>query len=63
VAVRPGSTVTGDDLRDLVRQSLAGYKVPRSLVLTDRLPRTPTGKLETAWARKAAQEAGSGDGM
>ncbi|UOB07995.1 AMP-binding protein [Streptomyces sp. HP-A2021] len=63
VAVRPGSTVTGDELRDLVRQSLAGYKVPRSIVLTDRLPRTPTGKLETAWARKTAQEAGSGDGM
>ncbi|MGW0828000.1 AMP-binding protein [Streptomyces sp. NPDC002845] len=59
VAVRPGSTVTAEELRDLVRQGLAGYKVPRSVVLTDRLPRTPTGKLEAAWARKAAQEADS----
>ncbi|GAA2648682.1 AMP-binding protein [Streptomyces vastus] len=54
VAVPPGATVTVDELRDWVRRSLAGYKVPRSVVLTETLPRTPTGKLEIAWARKTA---------
>ncbi|WP_308819417.1 AMP-binding protein [Pseudonocardia alni] len=39
------------ELQDWVRTSLAGYKVPRTIVLVDQLPRTPTGKLEMAWAR------------
>jgi acyl-CoA synthetase (AMP-forming)/AMP-acid ligase II len=60
VAVPPGTAVTGEELRDWVRRSLAGYKVPRSVVLTDALPRTPTGKLEVAWARKTAQGSGAG---
>lgn len=58
VAVPPGVCVSGEDLRDWVRRSLAGYKVPRSVVLTETLPRTPTGKLEIAWARRTAQNAG-----
>lgn len=62
VAVPPGTTVTVDELRDWVRRSLAGYKVPRSVVLTETLPRTPTGKLEIAWARKTAQDSVAGDG-
>ncbi|MFG2028766.1 AMP-binding protein [Streptomyces sp. NPDC048825] len=62
VAVPPGATATVEELRDWVRRSLAGYKVPRSVVLTETLPRTPTGKLEIAWARKTAQDSGSGDG-
>ncbi|MEW2400852.1 AMP-binding protein [Streptomyces sp. NPDC046862] len=63
VAVRQDSGVTARELCDWARRSLAGYKTPRSVVLTDRLPRTPTGKLELAWARKAAQESGAGHGM
>ncbi|MPY57640.1 AMP-binding protein [Streptomyces spongiae] len=62
VAVRQDSAVTAAELRDWVRRCLAGYKVPRSVVLTDGLPRTPTGKLELAWARKAAQDSDAGDG-
>ncbi|WP_405959597.1 AMP-binding protein [Streptomyces sp. NBC_00024] len=61
VAVRADTTVTGEELRDWARQSLAGYKVPRSVVLTDVLPRTPTGKLEVAWAKKTVQESDAGD--
>lgn len=58
VAVVPGTAVTGGELRDWVRRNLAGYKVPRCVVLTDALPRTPTGKVELAWARKTAQDCG-----
>ncbi|QOV34057.1 AMP-binding protein [Streptomyces ferrugineus] len=61
VAVRQDSATEPDELRDWVRQSLAGYKVPRAVVLTDALPRTPTGKLELAWARRTAEEAAAGD--
>ncbi|SFN11594.1 Acyl-CoA synthetase (AMP-forming)/AMP-acid ligase II [Streptomyces sp. cf124] len=62
VAVGPAATTTGEELREWVRRSLAGYKVPRSVVLTDVLPRTPTGKLEIAWARRTAQNAGPAGG-
>src|SRR5262249_12434394 len=43
------------ELQQWVRGSLAGYKVPRTIVLVDRLPRTPTGKLEVAWAKRTVQ--------
>jgi long-chain acyl-CoA synthetase len=33
------------ELQDHVRSVLAGYKVPRTVVFDDDLPRTPTGKL------------------
>lgn len=62
VAVGPAATATGEELRDWVRRSLAGYKVPRAVVLTDVLPRTPTGKLEIAWARRTARNAGPAGG-
>ena len=40
------------ELQDWVRKSLAGYKVPRTVVLVEKLPRTPTGKIEMAWAKQ-----------
>jgi acyl-coenzyme A synthetase/AMP-(fatty) acid ligase len=43
-----------EELRTWVRGTLAGYKVPRRLRVVAELPRTPTGKLELAWARRAA---------
>jgi acyl-CoA synthetase (AMP-forming)/AMP-acid ligase II len=43
------------ELQDWVRRSLAGYKVPRTIVFEDQLPRTPTGKLEVAWARRVVE--------
>jgi 3-oxocholest-4-en-26-oate---CoA ligase len=53
VATANGSLTSGE-LRDMVRRRLAGYKVPRTIVLLDRLPRTPTGKLEAAEVRRIA---------
>jgi 3-oxocholest-4-en-26-oate---CoA ligase len=43
------------ELQDWVRRTLAGYKVPRRIVLVDRLPRTPTGKLEVARAKRLVE--------
>lgn len=40
-----GSTVTEDELRDHVRNQLSGFKVPDSVVFSDELPRTATGKV------------------
>ncbi len=54
VVATANDALTGDDLREAVRRRLAGYKVPRAVVLLRRLPRTPTGKLETAQLRQIA---------
>ncbi|ONH32457.1 AMP-binding enzyme [Pseudofrankia asymbiotica] len=34
-----------DELRAYLRDSIAGYKVPRVVAFRDELPRMPTGKL------------------
>jgi len=47
--------LTEADLRAGVRARLAGYKVPRAIVLLPSLPRTPTGKLELAAIRRIAE--------
>ncbi|GAA3398970.1 acyl-CoA synthetase [Streptomyces roseoviridis] len=39
------------------RTRLAGYKVPRRLVLTDRIQRSPSGKADYRWARSVAARA------
>ncbi|MFG2640266.1 acyl-CoA synthetase [Streptomyces sp. NPDC048370] len=36
------------------RTRLAGYKIPRQLVITDRIERSPSGKADYRWARSVA---------
>ena len=45
VVVRPGASVTEQDVKDYVRGRLARFKVPRDVVFVDELPRNPTGKV------------------
>ncbi|MEV0280196.1 acyl-CoA synthetase [Streptomyces sp. NPDC050610] len=40
------------------RTRLAGYKIPRSVVFTDRIQRSPSGKADYRWAKAKAAEAG-----
>lgn len=58
VVATASGTLTGDELREAVRRRLAGYKVPRRVVLLPRLPRTPTGKLEVARVKDIAANPG-----
>lgn len=44
VPTHPGS-VSADDVRGQVKARLAGYKVPRAVVLLDELPRNASGKV------------------
>ncbi len=54
-------TLSLQEIQDHCREHLAGYKVPRGLVLTD-IRRTPTGKTDQVWARAFAErELGEGD--
>lgn len=45
VVGRDGVEVTAGDLTDLVRAHLAGFKVPRTVLFVDELPRNAAGKL------------------
>jgi fatty-acyl-CoA synthase len=45
VVLRPGETLTEDEVKDFVKENLARYKVPRDITFVDELPRTPTGKV------------------
>jgi len=45
VVLRDGLDVTPEELRAHCAARLAGFKVPKAIGLTDKLPRTPSGKL------------------
>jgi long-chain acyl-CoA synthetase len=45
VALKKGSAVSADELRDYVKARVAAYKYPRLVWLVDALPKGPTGKL------------------
>ncbi|HWC36864.1 MAG TPA: class I adenylate-forming enzyme family protein [Mycobacteriales bacterium] len=45
VAIDPGHSVTADELRTLVRESLATYKQLRDVVVVEEIPRLPSGKV------------------
>lgn len=46
-----------EDIQSFARESLAGYKVPRTIVFVDEVKRTPAGKADYKWAKNAASEA------
>lgn len=56
VQARPGSTPDLESLRESARGQLAGYKLPRHLVLVDQIVRSPSGKPDTRWAARVAAE-------
>ena len=45
VVLAEGTTLAMDELAEHCRTRLAGFKVPRQLVLRDSLPRNPSGKV------------------
>lgn len=51
VQPRPGRRPTLEELAVHCRQSIAGYKVPRQLLLTDHIGRTASGKADYRWAK------------
>ncbi|MFF3405472.1 acyl-CoA synthetase [Streptomyces sp. NPDC002742] len=46
-----------DDIQTHCRARLAGYKIPRRLVITDFIQRSPSGKADYRWARSVAADA------
>jgi 3-oxocholest-4-en-26-oate---CoA ligase len=71
VQPRPGADLDLADLEAVVRKHVAGYKVPRTVWVTEEVGRTPSGKADYVWAKRFADEelaranevaAGSADG-
>ncbi|MEJ2738142.1 MAG: long-chain fatty acid--CoA ligase [Anaerolineae bacterium] len=52
VVVKEGQTVTEEELVEFCRGKLARYKIPKSVVLVDALPRTAAGKVLKRELRK-----------
>ncbi|MER7951599.1 long-chain fatty acid--CoA ligase [Streptomyces sp. NPDC096079] len=53
VVLRPGADADQDDILGHLRGRLAKYKIPKSLVVTRALPRTPSGKVIKPAVREA----------
>jgi acyl-CoA synthetase (AMP-forming)/AMP-acid ligase II len=60
VQPRDARAPTLDDLKAFLRARLAGYKVPRALVLVEKVERQPSAKPDYRWARERALEARAG---
>ncbi|MGW1338458.1 acyl-CoA synthetase [Streptomyces rubiginosohelvolus] len=55
VQLREGAdALTLDAVQAHCRTRLAGYKIPRALVLADRIQRSPSGKADYRWAKAVA---------
>ncbi|QTJ70677.1 AMP-binding protein (plasmid) [Rhodococcus sp. ZPP] len=42
----PGRTISDDAIRNFAKEHLAGYKVPKRVIVVDGLPKTSTGKIQ-----------------
>jgi acyl-CoA synthetase (AMP-forming)/AMP-acid ligase II len=60
VKAADGAEPTLESLKTHIRASLAGYKMPRTLVLVDEVERTPAGKPDYKWAKETAGAAQPG---
>ncbi|MFC2003761.1 class I adenylate-forming enzyme family protein [Chloroflexota bacterium] len=45
VALKDGATVAEGELKDLCREQLANYKIPKEVIIIDSIPKTATGKI------------------
>jgi acyl-CoA synthetase (AMP-forming)/AMP-acid ligase II len=55
----PAQPPTLEHLKAHLRQSLAGYKLPKRLVVVDRVERSPAGKADYRWAKATAESSSS----
>jgi acyl-CoA synthetase (AMP-forming)/AMP-acid ligase II len=46
VVAKPGASVDPEALRTAMKEHIDGYKVPKSVIVVDELPKTSTGKIQ-----------------
>jgi fatty-acyl-CoA synthase len=52
ITLREGALLTEEQLRDHLSGRLARYKIPKSVIFTDEMPRTASGKIRKVELRK-----------
>lgn len=55
LSFRPGKHAGDREIEELVRHSVAGYKVPRAFLAVDKVMRAVNGKADYKWARDLAR--------
>lgn len=60
VEPEPGQAFDRAEFDRVCRTHLSGYKVPRTVVLAERIRRSPAGKADYAWAKSFAEAAAVG---
>jgi fatty-acyl-CoA synthase len=56
IKLRPGASVSGDELRAFCKGKIATYKIPRYWKFVDAFPMTVTGKIQKYKMRETAVE-------
>ena len=54
ISIAPGRAIDEDELLAFARARLAAYKLPRQLVMVERVERAANGKADYKWAKAAA---------
>jgi acyl-CoA synthetase (AMP-forming)/AMP-acid ligase II len=54
VSAHPGHSIDEAALAVFARQRIAGYKMPRRIIVVDAVRRAANGKADYAWARETA---------
>jgi acyl-CoA synthetase (AMP-forming)/AMP-acid ligase II len=57
VQLRPGQKPTEAEMKDVAREHIAGYKLPKAFVYVDEITRAPSGKADYRWAKQTAIDA------
>ncbi|MFI6498607.1 AMP-binding protein [Nonomuraea typhae] len=60
VVPRAGASVTAAGLVSWARANMAGYKIPKRVIVVDELPANPNGKTDKITLRRLAQNRGTG---
>ena len=57
VQLREGEEPGEESLKQVAREHIAAYKIPKAFVYVDQIVRAPSGKADYRWAKQAAEEA------
>ena len=57
ISSEEGNNPSEEELIAFLKTNLAGYKVPKSILITDEVKRAPNGKANYKWAREFAETA------
>ena len=57
VQLREGEEPGEESLKQVAREHIAAYKIPKAFVYVDQIIRAPSGKADYRWAKQAAEEA------